>query len=265
MMKQAFGMTRDPFDREVDAADLFEADGLRELAARLRYLLELQGMGLVTGEVGSGKTTAVRRLVEGLHPGTHKSVYVCPSSVTTRDLYRAIAVAFDLDPANNRVRLFNQIRSEIERLANTKKLRPVLVIDEAQLLRNDALDDLRLLTNFQMDSKNLLTLILIGQTEFRRKLAFAAHDAFAQRLVMRYHLDGIKRAEVPAFLAHQCQRAGVHQPLFTEPATNALFEASKGTLRLLNLLARSALTAAALDKAPQADIDHVRRAVADND
>jgi len=265
MMKQAFGLTRDPFDRDVEPDDLFEADGLRELAARLRYLLELQGMGLVTGEVGSGKTTAVRRLVEGLHPGTHKAIYVCPSSVTTRDLYRHLAVGFEVEPENNRVRLFNQIRSEIERLALTKKLRPVLVIDEAQLLRNDVLDDLRLLTNYRMDSKNLLTIILVGQTEFRRKLAFAAHEAFSQRLVMRYHLDGIKRSEVQTFLAHQCRRAGVHQPLFTEPAANALFEASKGSLRLLNLLARSALTAAAFDKAPQADIDQVRRAVTDND
>lgn len=265
MMKQAFGLSLDPFDRDIDAQDLFDSAGLRELDARLRYLLDLQGMGLVTGEVGSGKTTAVRRLCESLHPGTHKAVYVCPSTVNTMDLYRTIALGLGLEPAKNRVRLFNQIRDEVERLVGAKKLRPVLVIDEAQLLRNDVLDDLRLLTNYRMDSLNLLTVLLVGQTEFRRKLAFVAHEAFAQRLAVRFHLDGIKRAEVTAFLAHQLRRAGAHHALFTEAAANSLFEASKGTLRLLNLLARHALLAAAQDKAAQADIEHVRRAVADNE
>lgn len=265
MIKQAFGLTRDPFDRDIDASDLFESKGLTELDARLRYLVDLQGMGLVTGEVGSGKTTAVRRLLEALHPSIHKAVYVCPSSVTVGDLHRTIAYAFGLDAERNRVRLVAQVREEIERLARTKKLRPVLVIDEAQLLRSEVLDDLRLLTNSRMDSENLLTVLLVGQTEFRRKLAFVAHEAFEQRLVMRYHLDGIGRAEVSDFLAHQLKRAGVHHPLFTEAACEALFQATKGTLRKLNLLARHALLAAAQSKAPQADADHVRRAVTDNE
>lgn len=262
---QHFGMACDPFDRNVDANELFESQGLKELHVRFRYLIEIQAMGLVTGEVGSGKTTAVRRLLDTLHPGTHKAIYVHPSTVNTMDLYRTVAFSFGLDPMKNRVRLFSQIRDEVERLANTKKLRPVLVIDEAQLLRNSVLDDLRLLTNFRMDSLNVLTVIFVGQTEFRRKLQFVAHEAFAQRLAVRFHLDGITRSEVAEFIAHQLRRTGVHHALFTEAALEALFQASKGTLRMLNLLARHTLIAAAIDRAAQADAEHVRRAVADTE
>jgi len=265
MMLQAFGMTRDPFDRDIDVSDLFESSALRELDARLHYLIEIQAIGLFTGEIGSGKTTAVRRLLDGLHPGLYKPIYVCPATVSAIDLYRTIALAFGIEPKHNRVRLYHQIRDEIERLAAIKKLRPVLVIDEAHLLRNDVLDDLRLLTNFRMDSANLLSIILVGQTEFRRKLQFTAHEAFAQRIAVRYHLDGIKRTEIPDFLAHQLRRAGVHHPLFTEPAIEALFQASRGTLRLVNHLARQSLIAAATARAAQADVDHVRLAVTESE
>jgi general secretion pathway protein A len=265
VLLQHFGLTRDPFDRDLPAAELFESAGLHELDLRLRYLLDQQGMGLVTGEVGSGKTTAVRRVLESLHPGTHKAVYLTPSTVSTVDLLRCLAYGLGLEPQYNRVRLSNQVRQELERLVSAKRLRPVLVFDEVQLLRNEVLDDLRLLTNFRMDSLNLVTVLLVGQSEFQRKLRFSAHEAFAQRLTLRYHLDGLRRSEVPAFLSHQLHRAGVHLPLFAEPAAEALFQASKGSLRLLNLLARHTLLAAALDRAPQAEADHVRRAVAETE
>jgi type II secretory pathway predicted ATPase ExeA len=265
MMLQAFGMTRDPFDRDIDVPDLFESSGLRELDARLHYLIDIQAIGLFTGEIGSGKTTAVRRLLESLHPGLYKPLYVCPATVSAIDFYRAIALAFGIEPKYNRVRLYYQIRDEIERLSGVKKLRPVLVIDEAHLLRNDVLDGLRLLTNFRMDSANLLTIVLVGQTEFRRKLQFSAHEAFAQRIAVRYHLDGIKKTEISDFLAHQLRRAGVHNPLFTEAAIEALFQASRGALRLINHLARQSLIAAAAARAPQADTEHVRLAVTESE
>jgi len=262
---QHFGMTKDPFDRDIDSAELFQFAGLKELEARLNYLIDKHGMGLVTGEVGSGKTTAVRRVLDSLHPGTHKAVYLTPSTVRTVDLYKCFAFALGLDPAHNRVRIIRQIRQEIERLVSAKKIHPVLVLDEVHLLRNEVLDEVRLLTNFNLDSANLVTIILVGQTEFRRKLQFSAHEAFSQRLAMRYHLDGMKRSEVPDFVAHQLRRAGVHIPLFTDAAIDALFQASKGTLRLLNLLSSHALLAAAIEQKPQADIDHVRTAVAETD
>jgi len=260
-LTQHFGMTKDPFDRSIDAAELFEFAAFKELEARLHYLIDRQGMGLVTGEVGAGKTSAVRRVLNSLHPGTHKPIYLVPSSLSIRDIYCSIAVALGLSPLSNRVKLVAQIRAEIERLVYAKKLRPVVAIDEVQLLRTEILDEIRILTNFDMDSTNLMTILLIGQTEFRRKMAFSAHEAFSQRLLVRYHLDGIKRSEVSDYIAHQLNRAGVHVPLFTDAAVDALYQASKGTLRPLNLLCSHALLAASLERKPQATVDHVHIAV----
>ncbi len=262
-LTQHFGMTKDPFDRTIDTTELFEFAAFKELQARLHYLIDRQGMGLITGEVGAGKTSAVRRVLHSLHPGTHKAIYLVPSSLSIRDIYSSLAVALGLEPLSNRVKLVAQIRTEIERLVYAKKLRPVVAIDEVQLLRTEILDEIRILTNFDMDSTNLVTILLIGQTEFRRKMAFSAHEAFSQRLLIRYHLDGIKRSEVPDYITHQLHRAKVHIPLFTDGAIDALFQASKGMIRPLNLLCSHALLAASLERKPQATADHVHIAVSE--
>jgi len=110
------------------------------------------------------------------------------------------------------------IRSEISRLTLEAPQRPVLIVDEAHHLRNEVLEDLRLLTNYQMDSENRLCLLRAGLTELRRRLAMAVHESLAQRIVVRYHLAGLTREELPAYLTHRLRLTGCELPLFESPA-----------------------------------------------
>ena len=155
------------------------------------------------------------------------------------------------------------IRTEITRLVCEAKQLAVLVIDEAQHLRNDVLEDLRLLCNFAMDSENRLCLVLVGLTELRRRLAMACHESLAQRLVVRHHLNGLDRDELDAYLSHRLRLAGCELTLFEPPAVEALSHSARGMPRLINRIAHYALTAAALGNARTVTAEHLEHAVAE--
>ena len=140
---------------------------------------------------------------------------------------------------------------------------PILVIDEAQHLRNDVLEDLRLLTNFAMDSENRLCLLLVGLTELRRRLAMAVHESLSQRLIVRHHLNGLDRDELDHYLSHRLRLAGCELPLFEPCAVEALFQSTRGLPRLINRIAHYALTAAALGNARTVTAEHLEHAVAE--
>ena len=156
---------------------------------------------------------------------------------------------------------YRAIRAEITRLVGEAKQLPVLVIDEAQHLRNDVLEDLRLLTNFALDAEHRLCLLLVGLTELRRRLAMAVHESLTQRLVVRHHLPGLDRSELDDYLTHRLRLAGCELPLFEPPAVEALFQAARGLPRLINRIAHYALSAAALDNARIVNPEHLQHAV----
>lgn len=261
MYRQHFGLTQHPFTSEIEPEELFLAAAAKELEVRLTHLLDMRGIGLVTGDSGSGKTCGARRVLAQLHASLYRVVYVCLSTGNVLDLYKTISWEMGLSVERSRAALYRQIRSEVTRLVTEARCRPVLVIDEAHHLRPDVLEDLRLLTNYKMDSENRLCLLFLGQTEIRRRLSMAVHEALNQRIVVRYHLPALSRDEVPAYLVHRLRRAGTELPLFEPAAHEALFQATGGLPRKLNSLAHHALLAAALARARTVSADHVQAAL----
>ncbi len=260
MYRKPFAFTQFPFELALEPEALFVSTALSEAEARLKHLLELRAIGLITGEVGSGKTTVCRKLTAALHSGLYRVFYVPLSTGNVMDMYKSIAWELGLPTERNRAAAFRVIRAEITRLTLEAKQRPVLIVDEGHHLRNDVLEDLRLLTNYEMDSDNRLCLLLVGLTELRRRLAMAVHESLAQRIVVRYHLGGLGREEVTAYLEHRLRLAGCELPLFEPPAIEALFQATQGMPRKINRLAHYALTSAALVKAKTVSIEHVQSA-----
>jgi|SRR5919108_4526763 type II secretory pathway predicted ATPase ExeA len=260
MYRKHFGLTRLPFDKEIASEDLYSSSELRELQTRLRYLLELRGLGLITGEPGTGKTAAMRKTMSELHPGQHRVFYVPLSTGNVMDLYKSIAWQFGLPTERSRAALYRTIQDEVTRLWTEAKVRSVLVIDEAQHLRSDLLEDLRLLTNYEMDSQNRLTLLFLGQVELRRRLSMAVHEALNQRIVLRHHLTGLNRDELVEYLRHHLRLAGTELMLFDAGAIEAIFQATNGVPRKINMLAHHALMAAAIAKCKAATPEHVETA-----
>lgn len=261
MYRAHFSLTRHPFDKDLAPEDVFISAAVKELETRILHLIELRGAGLITGDCGSGKTTVCRKATAALHTGLYRVAYVPNSSGNVLDLYKSISWELGLPIERSRAALYRTIRGEVSRLSGESHVRPILVIDEAHLLRSDVLEDLRLLTNYEMDSQNRLCLILIGQPQLRRRLSMAVHEAFNQRIVVRHHITGLTREEVPAYLAHLLRRAGTELPLFEPAAVEALFQGTLGLPRKLNLLAHHALTAAALGRCRVVTAEHVQAAV----
>ncbi len=228
MYQRHFAFTRMPFETLPETDELFPSNARREAEARLAHLIELKGIGLLTGEVGSGKTTVCRRVTANLHPGLHRVFYVSLTTGNVLDMYKSIAWEPGLPTERSRATAYRAIRAEISRLAIEAKQLPVLIVDEAHHLRNDVLEDLRLLANFAMDSENRLCLILVGLTELRRRLTMAVHESLCQRLVVRHHLTGLERDEVNAYLTHRLHLAGCELPLFEPPAVDALLQSTRG-------------------------------------
>ena len=256
-----FGFTHYPFERDLPQDELFASASLGEAHARLNHLVELRGIGLITGEVGSGKTTACRQLAASLHAGLYRFLYVTLSTGNVMDIYKSIACELGLPIERSRSMAFLSIQTEITRLATESRQLPILVVDEAHHLRNDVLEDLRLLTNYAMDAERRLCLLLVGLTELRRRLAMAVHESLEQRIVVNYHFTGFTPEEVPAYLSHRLQLAGCTSPLFEPQAIAALFQASHGLPRKLNRAAHYALSAAALAKSQRINTEHIQTAL----
>ncbi len=248
MFETFFGFKKSPFASTPDSKQLFESGAWTQLKARLQFLTDHRGAGLLTGEPGSGKSTAARTWLAGLNPNLYKIVYLHWSSGSALDLLRQLARDLDLEPSHFKGDLVDQIAEAIVRLNKTKKQHPIVVFDEAQLLSHPALEQIPLLLNFDMDSSTYLTLLLIGQPLLRRTLSLQHHEALRQRIAVHYHLEGLSRSELDDYIAHQLKAAGCTQPVFDDTARQALYQATKGIPRKVNKLALTALRLAASRK-----------------
>jgi type II secretory pathway predicted ATPase ExeA len=263
MYRAHFGLTRHPFAKDIPPEELFVSLAHKELEVRLDHLIDLRGIGLVTGDSGSGKTTVCRKVASALHSGLHRIFYIPNSTGNVMDLYKSIAWELGLPTERSRAALYRAIRTEVMRLCLESHLRPLLVIDEAHHLRSDVLEELRLLTNYDMDSQNRLCMVFVGHPELRRRVGMAVHEALNQRIIVRHHLAGLTREELPQYLAHLLRRAGTELPLFEPAAIEAIYQASAGLPRKANSLAHHALNAAAIARAKLVTAEHVQAAAAE--
>jgi general secretion pathway protein A len=253
MWESYFGFKRTPFTDNPDDKQVFASAAWQRTSKRLDFLAQHRGVGLLTGEVGAGKSTAARLFAASLHPNAFKVLYIHFTTGSALDLLRQVALTLDLQPAHRRGDLVRQIAATIAQLNQNKKQHPVLLCDEAHLMPHPALEQLPLLLNFDMDSSCYLSLLLIGQPLLDRTLTLQIHEALRQRVSVRCRLEGLSREELDAYLAKQLKSSGVSQALFEDTARQALFQATKGIPRKINRLASAALRLAAERKLAAVD------------
>ncbi|MFR9720607.1 AAA family ATPase [Aeromonas diversa] len=245
MYTQFFGLAEAPFSISPNPKYLYMSERHGEALAHLVYgLQDGGGFVLLTGEVGTGKTTVSRCLLQQLPEGT-EIAYILNPSLTERDLLAAICDEYRLPyaPDAGLKILFDLIRDHL--LANLAAgRRSVVLIDEAQHLLPEVLEQLRLLTNLETDEKKLLQVVLIGQPELQQMLRQPLLRQLAQRITARYHLLPLTRNDVDAYIRFRLQIAGCLQPIFSAKAITTLHRLSGGIPRLINLICDRAMLVA---------------------
>jgi len=241
MYEEFYGLRERPFNRTPDPRFLYQSRKHAEAFARLQLAVEDQDIILLTGDIGCGKTMLSRALIDSLDAGFHPVLIINPR-LSPSQLVRTIALRFGMDDMGRfRHDMLETINARLFELYEAGK-RAVVIIDEAQLVPGKAtFEELRLLTNFQLDDRNLLALVLIGQTELRDRLKKRQYRALHQRIGMQYHLGPLDAAETAAYVEHRLKVAGRAAPLFEPDALSLLYEHTEGVPRRINIIAGNAL------------------------
>ena len=256
-----FGLNKEPFGSDLQTKEILETDELQAAAKRLDYAIRLGSIALVTGEIGSGKSTVLRYSAEKLHPSEYKSFYVTATSGSILELYRQIVAEMGIhQSSNSRAVMTRIIKNEIKDLVDGKKMKVILIIDEASLLRMEVLAELHTICQFRKDSKPWLPLIMAGQSVLIDKMMYRASAPLASRIVARTHMEGLNLQGMLQYLEHHLNLAGVKTNLFENAAVTAIHQGSGGLLRKANHLARGSLIAAASEESMMVTAEHVRLA-----
>jgi general secretion pathway protein A len=251
-----FGLKENPFSIAPDPHYLYLSEGHREALAHLVYGINSNGgFTLLTGEVGTGKTTVSRCLLEHV-PENTEIAFILNPKLTVEELLATICDEFGISyPEGNKSnKVFISAIYEYLLHLPEKGRRAILVVEEAQHLSLEVLEQIRLLTNLETSRQKLLQIILLGQPELREILAQPQLSQLSQRVTARYHLGPLSKEETITYINHRLTVAGlVRGPLFSKRILNLLFRLSRGIPRLINVICDRALLGAYVQSKDQVD------------
>ena len=264
-LKSHFGFITEPFSKEIAAAKIFVSKSLQSLYNRLANLLSRRGIALITGDVGSGKTTAIRAFVDKLDKTQYDIVYIEDPTIGLRGIWASIAAQLNLDSRYFKWQLMPKLKAAIENNFAEYRKTTVIIIDDAQLLTPEALEELRLFTNFRIDSHSPLTLILLAQPDIRKLVALKSMEALSQRIVLRAHLSGLAQDEIKPYVKHQIDAVGYTNELFSDDVINEIFHQARGLPRLINTLCYQCLFEIYLQNKNFVDVPTLEKVLCDFD
>lgn len=263
MYTSFFGLGEKPFAITPDPRYLFMSERHAEALAHLLYgITEAGGFIQLTGEVGTGKTTIVRSLLERMPAHADVAVVLNPQ-LTPLEFVLTICEELGIfvrDADSSSIKDLVDILNKRLLETHAKGRRVVVIVDEAQNLSPETLEQVRLLTNLETASQKLLQIILIGQPELREVLARVELRQLAQRITGRYHLDPLSRAETRAYVNHRLKVAGATTEIFSPTALDEVYRLSGGVPRIVNVICDRALLGAFTQETHRVSASLVRQA-----
>jgi len=242
MYEKFYGFTENPFNMTPDSKYFYPSEEHQEALDRLIYAInERKGFVVITGEIGSGKTTICRTLLNQLNADTDVAL-IFNTHITCKELIANILDDLGVEYKNGpKSKLLSQLNNYlINQLSRDRNV--VVIIDEAQNLSQRVLEEVRMLSNLETEKQKLLQVILMGQPELKEKLRQKSLEQFKQRIWIRYHIEPLTMDEVTSYINHRLHIAGANgEAIFNEDAVESIYQWSKGIPRLINFICDNAL------------------------
>jgi type II secretory pathway predicted ATPase ExeA len=235
-----YGMEYNPFIKN-DREAFIETREYREAVTRLNYLLQTKGFGLLTGNPGLGKTSVVRNWIKGLNQSAYKIIYIPISTLTITEFYRYLASELGCEPSYRKSENFKLIQGAIERCVYEKRMTPIIVLDEANYMKNATLNDLKILFNFEMDSINRAVILLAGLPQLVGTLRLNSHEPLRQRITMNYEVSPLTVEEAKSYILEKMKTTNCHQEVFEKNALEAIAGAANGIPRMIDKIVNASL------------------------
>jgi type II secretory pathway predicted ATPase ExeA len=258
-----FGFERMPFDRSVPVSRMFGSTSHKEAVARIEYAIATRALAALTGEVGAGKTAAVRAATTHLDASRHQLIYLPNPQVGARGIHHAVVSALGGTPRFHHATLIPQAADALASELTERGRLPVIVVDEAHMLAADQLEAIRMLTNADLDSGSVCAILLIGQPQLRLTMKLSVLAALDQRVAVRYQMQPMTIDETSGYLRHHTRLAGRNDTLFSDDAAAFIHHTSRGYPRSVNRLAVAALIATYTSHKTIADETTARAAAAE--
>lgn len=242
MYEKYYGFTDKPFNLTPDSKFFFASAKHEEaLNCLLLAISERNGFVVITGEIGSGKTTVCRMLLNKLDPMT-KIALILNTHLGKKELLTTVLEDLGIEyKSMSKTHLLSALNKYLLKQASND-INVVLIIDEAQNLTPSVIEEVRMLSNLETEKDKLIQIVLMGQPELKKKLALPRLEQFRQRVVFHYHLEPLTREETLGYIKHRLKKAGNETAdIFTDDAVEEVYKYSKGVPRLINLICHNAL------------------------
>jgi type II secretory pathway predicted ATPase ExeA len=256
-----YGFTRMPFGRDLAPGMLHRHGAHNEAVARITWCIAERSIGVITGEVGAGKTVSVRTVLAGLDASRHVIIYLPNPMIGVRGIHETVVATFGGTPDRSGSRLAAQSAAILAAERDERGRTPVLVIDEAHLLRYEQLENIRMMTNHNIDADSPLACLLVGQPTLRRTMKLAVLAALEQRVALRYTMPPMTSPETASYVSHHVKLAGRSDTLYSDDAVSLIHTTARGYPRAVNNLALQSLVAAFASGKATVDEQSARAAV----
>lgn len=239
-----FGFKKLPFTKNIEHIEVFESKSYKEALACLQFAVTDEDIILFTGDTGSGKSVVLNSFLNNLDLSRYIPVYLLGNNMSYAELYKAILEGLKIDsPFFTR-----ELKIFFYKIIPELKKKPIIVIDDAQDLKDSALSIIKSMTNYECDSKNLITFILTGQNEFEERLKYSHFSSLKQRIRISIQKKLLTLEESCRYIDHCTKICGNLNPIFSDDAKSKIFDCTKGIPRLINNLCFNAIIKAAIDK-----------------